>query len=300
MGPSLTRMLHRASSTLRDRTIFAVSRWSDARSRSSLEHLGVRVVSADLAGAGSLDALPDAPNVVYMAGQKFGTAGAPHRTWIANVVVPARVAERYRASRIVAFSTGNVYPLVPVAGGGARETDLPAPAGEYAMSCVGRERVFEHASIELGTRVAIVRLNYAVDLRYGVLVDVAERVAAGSPVNVAMGYANVIWQGDANAHAIRCLPLAASPPFVVNVTGPDVVRIRDAATRLGVLLGRAPTFEGAESPDALLSNTARSLRAFGPPSVPTDTLIEWVADWVERGGTTLGRPTHFEERGGAF
>lgn len=300
MGPSLTRMLRRAADMLHDRTIFAVSRWSDARARTALELHGVRVVGADLTDASTFSALPDAANVIYMAGRKFGTGDAPHRTWIANVVVPARAAERYAASRIVAFSTGNVYPFVPVTSGGAREADAPAPVGEYAMSCLGRERVFEHASIEHGTRVAIVRLNYAVDLRYGVLVDVAERVAAGQPVSVAMGHVNVIWQGDANAQAIRCLPLAASPPFVVNVTGPDVVRIRDAAGRFGALLGREPRIQGTEASDALLSDTSLSGRAFGAPSVPTGTLIEWVADWVARGGERLGKPTRFEERGGSF
>jgi nucleoside-diphosphate-sugar epimerase len=301
MGPSLSRMLRRAADALGDgRNVFAVSRWTDDAPRLALERDGVRVVRADLMNAATLAGLPDAPNVVYMAGQKFGTADAPHRTWMANVVLPALAAERYAASRIVAFSTGNVYPLVAATGRSSREGDALAPVGEYAMSCVGRERVFEHAAQTRGTRVAIVRLNYAVDLRYGVLVDVAERVRDGRPVNVAMGYANVIWQGDANAQAIRCLPLASAPPFILNVTGPDRVRIRDAAARLGEHFGKPVRVEDTEAPDALLSDTTRARDLFGEPTVSTTTLLEWVGDWVGRGGSRLGKPTHFEERGGRF
>ncbi len=299
MGPSLVRMLQRAADTLGDeRTIFAVSRWGNADQCAMLERHGVAVVRADLSEAHA--PLPDAPNVIFMAGQKFGTADSPERTRIANVVVPGLVAARYKDSRIVAFSTGNVYAFSSVARGGAREGDVLSPVGDYARSCVEREHVFEQASLARGTRVAIVRLNYAVDLRYGVLVDVAMRVYAGMPVSVTMGSANVIWQGDANAQAIACLPLASAPPFVVNVTGPDVVRVRDAAARFGVLLSREVTIEGTEAPDALLSNTALSRSLFGEPTVSTDTLVEWVAEWVQRGGTRLGKPTHFEERAGRF
>lgn len=299
MGPSLTRMLRRAADTLGDgRTIFAVSRWSNVAQRTSLEQHGVKVVSADLSQAHA--ALPDAPNVIFMAGQKFGTADSPERTRIANVVVPGLAAERYASSRIVAFSTGNVYAFTPVSQNGAGEGDVLGPVGEYAQSCVEREHGFEKASRSRGTRVAVVRLNYAVDLRYGVLVDIAVCVHSGMPVSVNMGYANVIWQGDANARAIACLPLASSPPFVVNVTGHDVVSTRDAATRFGELFGREALIKGTEAPDALLSDTALARSLFGTPTVSTRTLIEWVADWVQRGGTRLGKPTHFEERGGRF
>lgn len=301
MGPSLTRMLRRAADKARDqREIFAVSRWTNGAHRAPLEQQDIRVVRADLSDPAAWRALPDAPNVIYMAGQKFGTSEAPHRAWLANVVLPSHAAARYRDSRIVAFSTGNVYPLVSVAGGGAKESDPLAPVGEYAMSCIGRERVFEHAAAEYGTRVAIVRLNYAVDLRYGVLVDVAGRVLNGTPVSVAMGYANVIWQGDANAQAIRSLPLATSPPFIVNVTGPDVVKIRDAATRFSTLFGCGAQIAGTERPDALLSDTSLARKHFGVPAVSTDVLIGWVADWMKRGGARLGKPTHFEEREGRF
>ena len=299
MGPSLARMLRRAADVLGDgRTIFAISRWSDAVQRAALEQHGVEVVSTDLSHAHA--ALPDAPNVIFMAGQKFGTADSPERTRIANIVVPGLAAERYAASRIVAFSTGNVYAFTPVSQGGAGEGDVLGPVGEYAQSCVERELGFEKSSRSRGTRVAIIRLNYAVDLRYGVLVDIAVRVYSDMPVNVEMGYANVIWQGDANAQAISCLPLASSPPFVVNVTGPDVVRIRDAAARFAVLFGREARIEEAEAPDALLSNTTLARGLFGSPAISTGTLIDWVADWVRRGGTRLGTPTHFEERGGRF
>ncbi|MFL5578771.1 MAG: NAD-dependent epimerase/dehydratase family protein [Gemmatimonadaceae bacterium] len=309
MGPSLATMLRRAADEVatrdgppgaRRRRVLAVSRWSSAAAAAHLEAEGVEVVAADLADRDAVDHLPDAPNVIFMAGQKFGTQGAPSATWAMNVVVPAYCADRYRDSRIVAFSTGNVYPLLPAAGGGARETDAPAPVGEYAASCLGRERVFEHWSNTRGTRVAIVRLNYAVDLRYGVLVDVALKVWRGEPVDVTNGYVNVIWQGDANALAIACLPHAATPPFVVNVTGPELLRVRDVARELGRLLGRAPTIVGDEAPDALLSRTDRMRDTLGPASVPAATLLEWVAEWVRAGNPLLGKPTKFERRDGKF
>jgi hypothetical protein len=301
MGPTLARMARRALDALgrRDRVV-AVSRFSHATAERALHEHGIETLRCDLLDRNAVAALPDAPNVVFMAGQKFGTRDAPSATWAMNVVVPAIAAERYAASRIVAFSTGNVYPLTPVAAGGAREGDLPAPVGEYAMSCLGRERIFEDGSARRGTRVAIVRLNYAVDLRYGVLVDIAERIARGEAIDLRMGYANVIWQGDANNWALRCLAHASAPPFIVNVTGRETLSVRTAAARLGVLLGRAPLFTGAEAPDALLSNASLAHSMFGAPSVPTNTLIEWVAEWQLAGKPVLGKPTHFEERTGAF
>lgn len=301
MGPSLARMARRALDDL-DRTdhVYAVSRFSDAEAERAMQADGIDTIRCDLADRAELSRLPDAPNVVFMAGQKFGTASEPSATWGANVVVPALAAERYSSSRIVAFSTGNVYPLVPRDSGGARETDAPAPVGEYAISCLGRERIFEYLSRRNGTRVAIVRLNYAVDLRYGVLVDIARRVRDGEPVDVTMGAVNVIWQGDANAIALQCLREAASPPFVVNVTGPEALSVRELAERLGELLGRAPRFIGAEAPDALLSNASRARELFGGPTVSTSQLIEWVADWIGRGGRTLAKPTKFEVRDGRF
>ena len=301
MGPSLTSMVRRACDALGDgRAVTAVSRFSSPEAAAHLEAGGVRVVRAELGDRDAIGRLPEAANVIYMAGQKFGTKDIPSLTWAVNTLVPAMVAERYAGSRIVAFSTGNVYPLSPVASPGSREGDALTPVGEYANSCVGRERVLEHVSRTHGTPMAIVRLNYAVDLRYGVLVDIAHRVAAGEPVHVDMGYVNVIWQGDANAQAIRALALATSPPRAINVTGPERLSVRDTAKRLGELLGTAPRIEGTEAPDALLSDTTLAQSLFGPPTVPADVLIEWVASWVARGGTRLGKATKFEVRDGKF
>jgi nucleoside-diphosphate-sugar epimerase len=301
MGPTLSRMARRALDARgsRDRVI-AVSRFSSARAEQSLRESGIETIRCDLLDRGAVAALPDAPNVIFMAGQKFGTRDAPSSTWAMNVVLPSIAAERYARSRIVAFSTGNVYALSSVAHGGAREGDAPSPMGEYAMSCLGRERVFEDASARRGTRVAIVRLNYAIDLRYGVLVDIASRVLNGEPIDVRMGHVNVIWQGDANDWALRCLAHASAPPFVVNVTGREMLSVRELAQRFGALLHRAPTFTGTEASDALLSNAALAHSLFGPPSVPTSALLEWVAEWVQAGQPLLGKPTHFEERTGAF
>ena len=301
MGPSLARMLRRAADLAgSDRQVIAVSRFSEPALAQQLASRGIVVQRMNVGDAAALATLPNAPNVVLMTGYKFGTSDEPWRTWGTNATIPAFVATRFRESRIVAFSTGNVYPLGPVWRGGSREDDPLTPQGEYAWACVARERVLEHASRTNGTRMSIVRLNYAVDLRYGVLVDLARRVLAGEAIDLSMGYANVIWQGDANAHAIQSLALAASPPFVVNVTGSDIVSIRAAALELGRLLNREPHFVSQEEPDALLSSTARAQEAFGPPSVTTPLLIEWVADWVSRGGRILGKATHYEERGGRF
>jgi nucleoside-diphosphate-sugar epimerase len=260
----------------------------------------VETMSCDLLDRAQLLRLPDAPNVVFMAGQKFGTSSAPSTTWAMNVLVPALCAERYADARIVAFSTGNVYPLTPVAAGGSRETDAPAPVGEYAMSCLGRERMFEHGAARHGTRVALLRLNYAIDLRYGVLTDLALRVWRDEPVPLAMGWVNVIWQGDANRLALEALPLASAPPLVLNVTGAEAHRVRDLAVALGARLGRRPRFEGEEAPDALLSDTSRLRETLSPALVPIGTMLDRVAEWVATGQPLLGKPTKFEERGGRF
>jgi nucleoside-diphosphate-sugar epimerase len=235
-----------------------------------------------------------------MAGQKFGTSDAPSRTWMMNVVVPHHCARRYADSRIVAFSTGNVYPLVAVTSGGAPETTTPAPVGEYAASCLGRERVFEHYAATHGTRVALVRLNYAIDLRYGVLTDLALRIRAGQPVPVAMGHVNVIWQGDANRAALELLPLAAAPPVIVNVTGGETLSVRSLATELGKRLDKPPRFEGVEASDALLSDTSVFRATLGVNEMPLDVMIDWVAEWVRESRPVLGKPTRFEARDGAF
>jgi nucleoside-diphosphate-sugar epimerase len=298
MGPTLARMVRRAAHD--DRRVIAVSRWSSAAAERALNDAGVQTVRCDLLDRRAVDALPNAPNVVFMAGQKFGTTGAPAMTWGMNTVVPAICAERYHSSRITAFSTGNVYALTPVASGGSRETDQPMPVGEYAASCLGRERVFELYAERFGTRVAVVRLNYAIDLRYGVLVDIALRVYRGEAVPVDMGYVNVIWQGDANRIAIESLAHAASPPFVVNVTGGETLSVRSLAQTFAERLGKPARFSGTERRDALLSDTSRMQATFAPPSTTLDEMISRVADWVEHGGALLGKPTKFEARDGNF
>ena len=301
MGPSLTAMLARAVSELGERRrVMAVSRWSDRKAAKALAAVGVEVIECDLLSPSAVDGLPDAENVIFMAGQKFGTADRPSVTWAMNTLVPANAARRYAGSRIVAFSTGNVYPLTPVKSGGPRETDPIGPIGEYAMTCVGRERMFEYFSDRDGTRVAIFRLNYAIDVRYGVLVDLGQRVAAGEAISLAMGYVNVIWQNDANRIAIECLPRASAPPFVLNVTGRETLSVRELAGRFGKRLGKAPVFAGTEGPDALLSNAELMHTIFTPPAVSVDEMIEHVARAIEEDAPMLGKPTHFEARDGRF
>jgi len=298
MGPTLARMLRRATSD--GRRVIAVSRWSSREAERALNEAGVETIACDLLDRAAVEVLPLAPNVIFMAGQKFGTSGAPAMTWAMNTLVPGYCADHYRDSRIVAFSTGNVYALTPLSAGGSREDDAVGPVGEYAASCVGRERMFELAAERYGTRVTIVRLNYAIDLRYGVLVDLALRVFRGEPVPLEMGYVNVIWQGDANRIAIECLTTASSPPFVVNVTGEQTLSVRALAESFAEYFGRTVTFSGSERPDALLSNTSRMREHFAPPSVSLDQMIAWVADWVKQGGPLLGKPTKFEARDGKF
>lgn len=301
MGPSLARMARRALEALGRRDgVIAVSRFGDPATRPLLEAAGITTIPADLLAEGALEALPDAPNVIFMAGQKFGTSGAPATTWAMNALLPALAARRYPAARTVVFSTGNVYPLWPATSAGPTEADPVAPVGEYAMSCLARERLYQHAALTRGTPVALVRLNYAVDLRYGVLVDLARRVRAGEPVPLAMGYVNVIWQGDANARALQCLALASTPATVLNLTGPEKASVREVAEWFGARFRRPPVFEGVEAPDALLSNAAASLVRFGPPSVPLPELCDWVATWLEQGGRLLAKPTRFEARDGRF
>ncbi|HET7632588.1 MAG TPA: NAD(P)-dependent oxidoreductase [Gemmatimonadaceae bacterium] len=302
MGPTLARMTlaaARQADGARVRRVIAVSRFTSADAERSLQEAGVHTVQCNLLDPARVAELPDAPNVIFMAGQKFGTHDTPDRTWMMNAVVPAICARRYAGSRVVVFSTGNVYPLTPADGDGSRETDAPAPVGEYAWSCLARERIFEHAAAT-GTRVAVMRLNYAVALRYGVLTDLALRVWHGEPISLAMARVNVIWQGDANRAALELLPHAGSPAFVLNVTGREALSVREVALALGRRLDREPRFAGTEATDALLSNSDRMARTLGAPEVPTDTMLDWVADWVRAGRPLLGKPTHFDVRDGAF
>jgi nucleoside-diphosphate-sugar epimerase len=301
MGPTLARMAARALATLQlPYRVYGVARFSQPALRQSLEQWGVKTIACDLLNRADLAALPASHNVIFMAGQKFGTTGAASTTWALNSYLPALVAERYSKARLVAFSTGNVYAYSPVVHGGASETDELAPVGEYAASCVGRERIFEHFARTQGLRCAIMRLNYAIEMRYGVLVDIAQRVLNGAPVSLTAGAFNAIWQGDANAQALALLAHCASPPFVLNVTGPETISVQWVAQRFGELLGREPIYDGAESSNALLSNAARAQQLFGYPTVSLNQLIEWVAHWVQIGAPTLNKPTHFESRDGRF
>ena len=301
MGPTLAQMARRALDELgRNDKVIGVARFSSPTVEARLNEVGVETIRCDLLDREAVRELPDAPNIIFMAGQKFGTSTGPELTWAMNTLVPANVAERFAASRIVAFSTGCVYPLVPVNSGGSRESDALGPPGDYANSCVGRERIFTYYSKQNNTPVAIYRLNYAIDFRYGVLLDVAQKVASGEAVDVTMGHANVIWQGDANAQAIQCLEHAASPPFEINVTGPETVSIRTLALRFGELLGREAVVTGTEAPTAWLGNAAQAHRLFGYPTISLDQMMLWVAQWVKQGGHTLGKPTHFEARDGKF
>jgi len=301
MGPTLARMAARGLAELGlPYRVYGVARFSQSASRAALDAAGVQTIACDLLDRAALADLPASRNVIFMAGQKFGTTGAQHMTWGINTYLPALAAERYADARTVVFSTGNVYPLLPVVSGGAREEDDPAPVGEYAASCLGRERIFEYFSRTRGLPCAMMRLNYAVEMRYGVLVDVARKVLGGEPVDVSMGAANVIWQGDANGQALGLLAHCAAPPFVCNITGPETVSIRRVAEQFAELLGVEARMVGSEAPTALLSNAARAQQLFGYPTVSLRHMLEWIADWVSRGGALLNKPTHFETRDGKF
>jgi nucleoside-diphosphate-sugar epimerase len=301
MGPTLAQMVRRGLDELgSSATVTAIARFSNPAVEASLNAAGVRTLRADLLDAAAVNALPDARNVMFMAGQKFGTSKFPELAWAMNTVVPAYVAERYRASNLLVFSTGCVYANSDVKGGGSVEGDDMAPLGDYANSCVGRERVFAWFAHKHHTPLSIFRLNYSIDLRYGVLVDVAQKVYRGIPVDVTMGYANVIWQGDANARAIQCLGHASVPPLVLNVTGSGTVSIREVALRFGILLNREAIIAGEEADTALLSNADRALRMFGEPEVPVEDMMKWTAAWLKNRGRTLGKPTHFEQFDGKY
>ncbi|MFI7224725.1 NAD-dependent epimerase/dehydratase family protein [Nonomuraea angiospora] len=298
LGPSLVRLALNATNG--DRRIIAVSRFSEPGLAESLAEDGATVVSADVADEGALRDLPDAPNVVFLVGAKFGTQGREHATWFTNAYLPGRVADRFRHSRIAALSTGNVYPLVPVTSGGSTEDSPTGPVGDYAMSCLGRERVLTHFSETYGMPLSLVRLNYAVELRYGVLIDLAQKVLAGEPVDLSTGQVNVVWQGYANEVTLRSLALASAPPYILNVTGPELLSVRQIAQDLGAALGKEPVFTGEEAPTALLSNAGRCHRLFGYPELTPAELIEHTARWVADGGPLLGKPTKFERRDGRF
>jgi nucleoside-diphosphate-sugar epimerase len=301
MGPTLARMAKRASDLAGiKRRVIGVSRFSTVALPSQLHAWGIESHSCDLLDKAGYAKLPGAANVMFMAGMKFGSTGQEAKTWAMNTFLPGLVSERYRDSRIGIFSTGNVYGLSPVGLGGSLEEDNPNPLGDYAMSCLGRERIFEHFSRTYGTPMSIIRLNYATELRYGVLLDIAERVYEGKSVSLHMGHLNAIWQGDASAISLLSLLHASSPPFVLNVAGPELLSVKRIALEFAQRFGKAVEFNGVESGDAILSNSQKSVEYFGYPSVGINQMISWIADWVQRGGEKLGKPTHFEVRSGSF
>jgi nucleoside-diphosphate-sugar epimerase len=301
MGPSLAKRVKRASQAAGvTRRVIAASRFSDPDIVSEFERSEIEVLRCDFLRREEVARLPASENVLFLSGRKFGSSDRPDLTWAMNTIVPANVALHYRESRFVAFSTGNVYAFVKAGTSGSVETDEPMPVGEYAQSCLGRERVFEYTSREYGTPCLIFRLNYAVDLRYGVLVDIARRVYAQQPVDLTVGWFNAIWQGDANSYALRSLELAASPPEVLNVTGPEKISVREVAEFYGRVFQRKPLFQGAESGCALLSDAALCHRLLGPPEVSLETLLEWVGHWTANGSPTLNKPTKFEVADGRF
>lgn len=298
LGPSLTRLALRAVAA--DRTVTVVSRFSDAESAGRLEAAGAHVLRADITDEAALAGLPDCRNVIFLVGSKFGSTGREAETWYTNAYLPGRVADRFRASRIVALSTGNIYPFTPATGGGPTEATPPGPVGEYAMSCLGRERVLARFAKANGTPLAVIRLNYAVEMRYGVLIDIGRAVRAGKPVDVTMGAVNVIWQGYANEVILRSLLHASPDPFVLNLAGPETLSVRQIALEFGQLFGVTPEIAGTEASAALLSNSARCMQLFGYPDVAPADLIAWSAAWLQAGLPLLDKPTGFQKRDGKF
>lgn len=297
MGPTLAMMVKKAAP---EKTVYAVSRFSDKVLRERIADKGVEIVEADLLDESACADLPEAPNVLFLAGMKFGASGNQPLTWAMNAYVPALVARRYSRSRIVALSTGNVYAFVDPAGGGAVETDVPLPVGEYAQSCLARERIFQYFSDRFGMPTTLIRLNYANEPRYGILVDLTNKILHGEPIDVTMGSVNLIWQGDANNCIVRALSIAATPPAILNLTGSETLRVRDLAQRIGRLLGKEPRFVSQEAPTALLSNASKCVQRFGPPSTGLDEMIHSIVTWVAAGKPVLNKPTKYNVRDGRF
>lgn len=302
MGPSLARLARRAIVHAGiKKQVFAVARFTNDHLPSELAAQGIETIACDLLDRSSLAKLPDIPNVIFMAARKFGTSGEEHLTWAMNTYLPGLVAERYRNARIVAFSTGNVYPLRALAEGGALETTPVGPVGEYAQSALGRERMFEYGSMRWGTQVVILRLNYAVELRYGVLVDIGKAVFERRPIDLGMPRVNVIWQRDANSWCLQSFAHCQSPPLVLNITGPEELSVRELALEFGKHFGIEPTFVSVtEGSNALLSNVSKARGLFGNPTVRPQEMVEWIASWIRDGGAILNKPTHFQTRDGKF
>ncbi|MGN7818582.1 NAD-dependent epimerase/dehydratase family protein [Chitinophaga sp. 22536] len=301
IGPSLAKLAKQAiDKSGVPRRVIGVSRLTEPGLKEQLEQDGIETIAADLLNEDDLAALPDVKNVLYLAGTKFGTTGKEAFTWAMNAYLPGRVAEKYRHSRIVVYSTGNVYPLTPVLDGGADESMAPAPVGEYGQSCLGRERVFQHFSNKYNTPVLVYRLNYANDLQYGVLLEIAKSVRDEKPIDLRMGHVNVIWQGDANEMALRAFAHCSAPAKLLNITGPETAPVRWIAKEFGKLLGKEPILVNEEQPTALLSNAAESFRLFGYPKVSLKEMIGLTAAWLQQGGRTISKATHFQEREGQF
>lgn len=301
MGPSLAVLARRAADAAgKELEVVSVSRFSNPNARRWLEEHGVRTLSLDLMERESYDSLPDSSNILYLIGQKFGTTENPDATWATNTIPPAYTCQRYPGAKIVALSSGNVYPLTSIHGSGSQECDPLEPLGEYANSCVARERIFDYYANKYGTPVALIRLSYAVDLRYGVLCDIAKHVFDETPVDVRMGYFNCIWQGDANEAILRSLSLPAAPAYPVNLTGLTWLSVRETAQQFGQWMGKPVRLEGAESDSAYLSSTARMVKDFGAPATSMETVMRWTADWIMAGGQSLNKPTHFETRDGKY
>jgi nucleoside-diphosphate-sugar epimerase len=297
MGPTLAGL---AKAAQPDRRIIGVARFSDPEAKAWLEVRGIETISCDLLDEAAIRTLPKSPNIIFMAGRKFGAEGDLSLTWAMNAHVPAQIAQAFPDSRIVAFSTGCVYPFVPVTGKGADESLQPDPPGEYAQSCVGRERMFEYFSRKFSTPGRLFRLNYAIDMRYGVLHDIASKILQGKPIDVSLGHVNFIWQGDAASQALRCLAHCDTPTSAINVSGHEILAVRDLAAKLGARLGRAPVITGIEQPTAWLTDTSLAVSLFGLPIVDTDQLIAWTADWVARSMPSFGKPTKYEVRDGRY
>lgn len=297
MGPSLARMAKRAAP---DKRVIGVARFSDPGLRVQLEADGIETVMCDLLDEEAVNALEKTANMVFMAGRKFGSDGNQPLTWAMNTHVPAIVAQAFKHARIAVFSTACVYSFADVNGSGAVECDRLTPPGEYANSCIGRERMFEYFADVHGTKVALLRLSYAIDLRYGVLHDIGKAVLEGTPVQLDSGHCNIIWQRDANDIALRSLALADNPAVPLNLSGPTVVRVRDLAMAFGTLFGKEPIFQSSEQPQAWIIDTAKQQELYGAPEVDVQTMVKWVAGWLNQGGRTLGKPTHFEVRDGAY
>jgi nucleoside-diphosphate-sugar epimerase len=301
MGPALARLTKQAIDLAGiDKKVIGVARFSEPGLQQELEGLGIATYAADLLEEDQLRSLPDAPNVLYLAGMKFGTTGKESLTWAMNTYLPGRVAEKYADSKIVVFSTGNVYPFLPINSGGATEKILPEPVGEYAQSCLGRERIFQYFSAKNNTPMLIYRLNYANDVTYGVLLDIARSVKDGRPIDLRMGYVNIIWQGDANEMAIRSLHHCSVPPAILNIAGTETASVKSLAEEFGGMLKKKPVFVEEEQSTALLSNGAEAYRLFGRPGVSLRAMVELIARWIEEGGHILNKPTHFQERQGHF